>query len=98
MAVIRAQIEELKIVAPVGGVIESLELQPGDLAAPGRPVMSMTESEELWVRAYLPERLQLELGQKLPVTVDAFSDEFQGEVTFIARQAEFTPSNIQTPE
>lgn len=98
LTVIEAQIRELKIVAPMNGVVESLELQPGDLTAPGGPVMSMMESEELWVRAYLPERLHLELGQTVPITVDAFSDEFSGEVTFISRQAEFTPSNVQTPE
>jgi HlyD family secretion protein len=96
--VILAQIEELKIVAPMSGVVESLELQPGDLAPPGGPVMSMMESEELWVRAYVPERVRLELGQSVPVTVDAFPDEFTGEVTFISRHAEFTPSNVQTPE
>jgi hypothetical protein len=53
---------------------------------------------ELWVRAYLPERLQLKLGQTVPVTVDAFPDELTGEVTFVSREAEFTPSNVQTPE
>ncbi len=98
LAAILAQIQELKIVAPMDGVVESLELQPGDLTAPGGPVMSMMETGELWVRAYLPERLQLEIGQTVPVTVDAFPDELTGEVTFISRQAEFTPSNVQTPE
>ena len=98
LTVIQAQIQELKIVAPMDGVVESLELQPGDLTAPGGPVMSMMEMEELWVRAYLPEKLHLEIGQTVPVTVDAFDDEFSGEVTFISRQAEFTPSNVQTPE
>ena len=96
--VILAQIHELKIVAPVRGVVESLELQPGDLTAPGGPVMSMMEFEQLWVRAYVPERTQIQLGQTVPVTVDASPDEFTGEVTFISRQAEFTPSNVQTPE
>ena len=98
LAAIQAQLRELQIVAPVNGVVESLELRPGDLTAPGGPVMSMMESEELWVRAYLPENLQLEVGQSVPVTVDAFSDEFAGTVTYISRQAEFTPSNVQTPE
>ncbi|MHB8898092.1 MAG: HlyD family secretion protein [Thermoguttaceae bacterium] len=98
VAAIQAQITELSIVAPMKGVIESLEVRPGDLAAPGGPVLSMMESEELWVRAYLPERLHLEIGQVLPITVDAFSEEFAGEVVFISRQAEFTPSNVQTPE
>ena len=92
------QQKELKITAALDGVIESLELEPGDLAAAGAPVMSMLDSGELWVRAYLPERLHLELGQKVSVTVDAFPDAFDAEVTFISRQAEFTPSNVQTPE
>ena len=34
----------------------------------------------------------------MPVTLDASPGRFEGEVTFIARQAEFTPSNVQTPE
>ncbi|OHB82860.1 MAG: hypothetical protein A2V98_21800 [Planctomycetes bacterium RBG_16_64_12] len=96
--VILDQQKELKITAALDGVIESLELEPGDLAAAGAPVMSMLDSGELWVRAYLPERLHLELGQKVSVTVDAFPDAFDAEVTFISRQAEFTPSNVQTPE
>lgn len=98
LAVILAQKTELQIVAPMDGVVESLELQPGDLTTAGGPVMSMMETGELWVRAYLPERLQLKLGQTVPVTVDAFPDELTGEVTFVSRQAEFTPSNVQTPE
>ncbi|MBN2296774.1 MAG: efflux RND transporter periplasmic adaptor subunit [Pirellulales bacterium] len=98
LAAILAQKTELKIVAPMDGVIESLELQPGDLTTAGGPVMSMMETGEMWVRAYLPERLHLKLGQIVPVTVDVFPDELTGEVTFISRQAEFTPSNVQTPE
>jgi membrane fusion protein YbhG len=98
LAVILAQEKELQIVAPSDGVVESLDLQPGDLTAPGGPVMSIMESDELWVRAYLPERYHLKIGQTVPVTVDAFPDQLTGEVTFISRQAEFTPSNIQTPE
>jgi len=96
--VILDQQKELKVTAPLDGVIESLELEPGDLAAAGAPVMSMLDSGELWVRAYLPERLHVDLGQEVAVTVDAFPDAFRAEVTFIARQAEFTPSNVQTPE
>jgi multidrug resistance efflux pump len=98
LAAIRAQMADLKIVAPSAGAIESLELQPGDLTSPGAPVMSMMVFEELWVRAYLPERLHVEIGQVVPVTVDAYDDAFSGEVTFVSRQAEFMPSNVQTPE
>lgn len=98
LEVILEQKKELRIVAPLNGVIESLELQPGDLTAPGGPVMSMIQAGELWVRAYVPERLLPTLGERVPLTLDASPGRFEGEVTFIARQAEFTPSNVQTPE
>jgi multidrug resistance efflux pump len=60
--------------------------------------MSLVASDELWVRAYLPESERLELGQKLRVTVDSIDGDLEGEVTYISSQAEFVPGNVQTPE
>jgi multidrug resistance efflux pump len=100
LAALVARKTELQIVAPVDGVVEALELRPGDLTAAGAPVLSVVDESRLWVRAYVPEnRLNLRVGQPLSVTVDSYPGErFVGEVTYISRQAEFTPSNIQTPE
>jgi hypothetical protein len=58
------------------------------------------DTSHLWVRAYVPEnRLGVTVGQKVTVTVDSFPDrKFAAHVGFIARQAEFTPNNVQTPE
>lgn len=97
---VRQQLKELVIVSPAEGTVEALELQPGDLVPPGGPVMSILQHGKLWVRTYLPEtHLNVQLGDRLPVTVDGFSGEqFAGEVSFIARQAEFTPANVQTPD
>ena len=97
--IVRRQLGELEITASCNGTIESLDLQPGDLVASGAPVLSMINHAKLWVRAYLPENLFLHIGEPVRVTVDAFPDtSFKAEVRFIARQAEFTPSNVQTPE
>ena len=98
--VIREQKKELAIICPVDGVIEALDLQKGDLVPAGAPVLSVMDDRQLWIRAYVPQnRVGLQVGQMLQVTVDSFPQErFQGEVTFISRQAEFTPSNVQTPE
>jgi multidrug resistance efflux pump len=97
---IRQQMAELRIAAPVAGTIETLELQPGDLVPANSPALSMIDRESLWVRAYVPEdRLNLALNQVVRVTVDSYPGEtFRGHIGFIARQAEFTPSNIQTRE
>lgn len=98
--VIREQMKELTIRCPVDGVIEALELQQGDLVPAGAPVLSVMDDRHLWVRAYVPQnRVGLQVGQRLKVTADSFPGKpFLGEVTFISRQAEFTPSNVQTPE
>lgn len=100
VAALQAARNELEIHSPSIGVVEAVDLQPGDLVAAGAPVLTIIDTSHLWVRAYVPEdRLGLQLGQKLPVTVDSFPGEhFAGTVTFVSRQAEFTPSNVQTPE
>ncbi len=100
LEVIREQKKELSIKSPVNGVIEAMDLLAGDLVPAGAPVLSIMDDSRLWVRAYIPEnRVGLTVGQKLEVSVDSMGDErMLGEISFISRQAEFTPSNAQTPE
>ncbi|APZ92426.1 HlyD family secretion protein [Fuerstiella marisgermanici] len=100
LRIIERQLDELQIVSPADAVVEAIELQPGDLVSPNAPAISLVNSELLWVRAYVPEdHLNLQTGQAVDVKVDSFPDRtFAGEVVFVARQAEFTPANVQTPE
>lgn len=101
VAAIEKQIKELTIASPGECVIETIDLRPGDIVAPNAPAVALLDLTRMWVRSYVPEsRLgQVELGRKVPVRVDSFPDRlFTGRVTFIAREAEFTPRNIQTPE
>lgn len=97
---IRRQKEELIIKSPIAGAIESLDLQPGDMVASGAPVLSMLDKDNLWVRAYVPQnRVGVKIGQRVRVTVDSYPDKpFIGTISFVARQAEFTPNNVQTLE
>ena len=99
-AAIEDRIDELIIKSPVSGSVEALELEPGDLVPAGAPVMSVLDNSHYWVRTYVPQRwMNLKLGQQVSVTVDSVPGRtFPAEITFISRQAEFTPSNVQTPE
>lgn len=98
--VIQRDLAELIVRAPVPSVVEAVDLRPGDLIAPSAPVVALDDPSELWVRAYLPEdRLDVQIGQQVSVRVDAFQDRrFKGHISFISRNAEFTPANVQTPE
>lgn len=97
---LRIQLDELKIKSPLDGMVEAMELQPGDLVSPSAPVLSLLDDQHLWVRAYVPQnRVAIQVGEKLEVVLDSFPDTvLQGTVIFVSRQAEFTPSNVQTPE
>jgi multidrug resistance efflux pump len=100
LAMVDRSLEELAIRSPIAGIVEAIELQPGDLVVANAPALSLLDPSRLWVRAYVPEnRLALATGQEVSLGVDSFPDEtFRGRVSFIAREAEFTPGNVQTPE
>ena len=60
---------------PQDGVVEAIDLRPGDLVPPDAPVLALVDPARLWVRAYVPEnRLALELGQEVAVGVDTFPE------------------------
>jgi multidrug resistance efflux pump len=100
IAAIDQQLAELNVVAPLEAVVEAVDLRPGDMISPNAPVLSLMDTSRLWVRAYVPEnQLDLSTDQPVSVSVDSYpGSRFRGHISFIARQAEFTPSNVQTPE
>ncbi len=100
MRAIQRQIDELSIKAPSNGLVEAIDLRPGDLIGANAPGISLVDLSQLWVRAYVPEnRLSVKVGDPVDVTVDSFPGErFAARITFVSRQAEFTPGNVQTPE
>jgi len=98
---IRSQLDETVIKAPLDAVVEVLDLEPGDLVGAGKPMATLLRTNSLWVRAYLPEAKLgfVKTGAKVRVRVDSFPNrDFAGIVRRVSRQAEFTPRNVQTWE
>jgi HlyD family secretion protein len=99
LAEIDAQLNEMKIVAPSDCVLEVLDVKVGDVLPAGREVATLLLPQHLWVRVYVPETWlgHIQVGQKVNVHVDAEPKKgFQGTVEQVAREAEFTPRNVQT--
>jgi len=99
LAFLKRQLQELDVVAPADGVIQTLDLRPGDLVAPNQPVASLLEENQLWIRVYVPEpQLALvHVGQQAAISVDGLPDRtFPGKVASIRERAEYTPRNVQT--
>jgi len=101
LALLERQRQETLVAAPAAGVVESFDLRPGDLVPANRPVASLLEAGQLWVRVYVPEPElgRVRVGQPVAVTVDSFPERrFRGRVVEIRDQAEYTPRNVQTLE
>jgi HlyD family secretion protein len=99
LAEIDAQLGEMKIVAPSDCVVEVLSVKVGDVLAANREIATLLLPEHLWVRVYVPEPWlgHIQLGEAVKVRVDSDPDkDFQGTVEQLAREAEFTPRNVQT--
>jgi HlyD family secretion protein len=98
---VEAQLANAVIVAPFDGIVTVRQRQPGEIVAPGAPVVTMANFADRWVRIYIAEmRLgAVKLGAPATITTDTYADRtYDGAVSFIASQAEFTPRNVQTTE
>lgn len=101
LGVIEAQREKLRLAAPAGGVVLSRSVEPGEVAVPGAPLMTLAKLDDLKITVYVPEDRygSIQLGESAQVSVDSFPGQvFTATVTRIADQAEFTPRNVQTEE
>jgi multidrug resistance efflux pump len=96
-----ARFRERQVLSPSTATVEVLDVRPGDLIAPNTPVATLLESDQIYLRIYIPETElgKVRVGQKADVKVDSFPKEtFSGMVEQINQQAEFLPRNVQTKE
>lgn len=94
------QIANQAIRSPIEGVVMEQLVLVGELALPGWPIVLVADLSEVELKVYIPEAdlNWVQLHQHVVVRVDAYPErDFDGVVTSIANEAEFTPRNVQTP-
>ncbi|HFE32789.1 MAG TPA: HlyD family efflux transporter periplasmic adaptor subunit [Gammaproteobacteria bacterium] len=97
----RQYLNDASLYAPADGIIRNRILEPGDMAFPQSPVLTLAFLDPVWVRAYLPEPMlgRVRLGATAWITTDSYPDKrYQGWVGYVSPTAEFTPKTVQTPE
>lgn len=107
-AVVEAQIAALddritrcRIASPIAGVVLTKYAEAGELAAVGKPLLKVADLEHLYLRAYFTsEQLAaIRVGDAVTVTADFGGDQrydYEGRITWISPESEFTPKTIQT--
>ncbi len=97
----RQQLADARLYAPADSTIEDRILEPGDMAGPDSPVLTLDLDNPVYARAYLPEPElgRIRTGMRAYIESDAFPGErFPAWVGFIATTAEFTPKTVETTE
>ena len=98
---ISATIGNAVIYAPIDGIVLEKNLEVGEMAFPGTPIVTIANLSKPWIKIYVNERRLglVKLGQRAEIFVDTYPDRpFQGRIIAISNRAEFTPKTIQTKE
>lgn len=97
----QADLNETKIYSPAEGVILSRPVEVGEIINPGTVLYVLVDLNKLYVKVYVPEPDigKLKIGLPARIYIDAYPDRyFNGKITKIYEQAEFTPKNVETKE
>lgn len=100
LTVAERALKDAKLVAPTDGIVRDRLLEPGELAAPSRPVLSLAATNPKWIRCYVSETnlAKHKLNDKAKIKADGCEKPFDGWIGYISPTAEFTPKTIETDE
>ena len=96
-----AELGHTSVEAPFAGIVTIRHREPGETVPAGAPIVTVMDTTDRWVRIYVREDAigRVSIGQAARIASDSWPGrEYDGEVTFIASQAEFTPATVQTEE
>jgi len=89
------------LASPLNGYIIVKSALQGEVVQEGAPVFTAVDLNDVWVTAYVNEKDlgRIKLNQKAYISVDGLpGKKFDGRISFISQQTEFTPKYIQTTE
>ena len=101
LALIDSQLADTTAVSPVDGLVLMKAVDVGEVVAPGTTIVTVGDIDHPWLRGYVNETDlgKVKIGSKVRVTTDTYPGRvYNGRVSFIASQAEFTPKQIQTQQ
>lgn len=97
------RIAKCRVVSPVGGTVLVKYAEVGELATMGKPLFKVADLDKMYLRAYFTsEQLsKVKLCDTVKVIADFGAEErfeYEGTITWIASESEFTPKTIQTKD
>jgi RND family efflux transporter MFP subunit len=84
------QLTHTRIAAGTAGIVADRFAEPGDVATPGKPILSVYDPSDLELHANVPESLaaNVAVGRKIEAQIDAANISALGEVREVVPQAQ----------
>lgn len=98
---LESQMQDAKITAPIQGTVLEKYVEPGEIARPGGPVISLADLQNMWIKIYFKETElgKIKLNGQADLQISSYPDRtFPGRISWISSKAEFTPKNVQTKD
>jgi HlyD family secretion protein len=88
------------VLAPASGTVQEIYFRSGEVVKVGQAVAALLPPRNLKVRFFVaePERAGLRVDQRVALTCDGCAADLHGKISFISREAEFTPPVIFSRE
>jgi len=92
----RWRLSQRTLTAPAPGRIDDIIRNPGDIAGPSAPVVSMLPDGAIKLKLFVPEALlsSLSVGGELDIDCDGCASGQKAKVSYISPDPEFTPPVI----
>lgn len=89
------------LASPLNGYVITKSSLAGEVVQVGEPVFTVIDLNDIWLTGYINESDlgRIKLNQKAAIATDSFPNKkYNGRISFISQQNEFTPKYIQTTE
>lgn len=97
----RIRLSYADLSSPLDGFVLVKSAEVGEFVPTGSTIFSIADLKNVWLTGYINETDlgRVKLGQEADIKTDTYPDKiYQGKVSFISQEAEFTPKQIQTKE
>lgn len=95
----KTRLERRTIMGPAAGVVQQVYFREGELVVAGRPILALLPPGNVKVRFYVPQAMlpRISIGDAVAVHCDGCGPQ-NAKISFIARQAEYTPPVIYSEQ
>ncbi len=87
MAALQEQVRMTKIISPIDGTVDAVDIKPGSAIAPGMPAIRVVNMNKLKIKAEVAEKFapQIKTGNEVRVIIPDMNDSVDTKISYSAR-------------